>query len=155
VLAAVVVVALLAACRDDDTGTDGSNRPPTAPTDEATADTIAATTSRPTERAFPVTVRHEHGETEVAKAPERVATLGYSDQDFVLAFGVEPVAVTDWYGDDEFATWEWAQDELGDAEPVVLNKGAFTGTAAYNYEEIAELEPDLIIALYTDMSEQQ
>ena len=37
----------------------------------------------------------------------------------------------------------------------MLNKGAFTGTAAYNYEQIAALEPDLIIGLYTDMNAQQ
>jgi iron complex transport system substrate-binding protein len=66
-----------------------------------------------------------------------------------------PIAVTDWYGDYEHATWEWAQDQLGDATPTVLNKGAFTGTAAYNFEEIAALDPDLIIGLYTDMNEQQ
>jgi iron complex transport system substrate-binding protein len=68
---------------------------------------------------------------------------------------VKPIAVTDWYGDYEFATWEWAQDELGDWEPEVLNKGTFTGTADYDFERIAGLRPDLIIALYTDMSEQQ
>jgi iron complex transport system substrate-binding protein len=153
----LVPVALLAACSDDDGG-GGAGAPAT---DAAPADTTAATgatataATGATEAAFPVTVPHEHGATEVASRPERVVTLGYSDQDFVLAFGVAPVAVTDWYGDYEHATWEWAQDELGDAEPVVLNQGAFTGTAAYNYEEIARLEPDLIIALYTDMSEQQ
>jgi iron complex transport system substrate-binding protein len=131
--------ALLAACGDDDDSSSSSSSSSPSATSEA----------------FPVTVAHEHGETTVARAPERVVTLGYSDQDFVLAFGVAPIAVTDWYGDYEHATWEWAQDELGDAEPVVLNEGAFTGTAAYNYEEIASLEPDLIIAMYTDMSEQQ
>ena len=126
--------------------------------ESTTATSTAATGSDPSNPAdapFPVTVPHEHGSTVVAAAPQRVITLGYSDQDYVLAFGVAPIAVTDWYGDYEAATWEWAQDELGDARPVVLNQGAFTGTAAYNYEQITELDPDLIIALYTDMNADQ
>lgn len=104
---------------------------------------------------FPASVDHRYGTTELTEAPERVVTLGFSDQDFVLAFGIAPVAVTDWYGEYEHATWPWAEDELGDAEPVVMNEGAFTGTQAFNYEEIAELEPDLIIGLYTGMTQEE
>jgi len=69
----------------------------------------------------------------------------------VLAMGVRPVGVMDWYGDHPYATWPWAQDELGDAQPAVLNRGAFTGIPDYRYEEIAALSPDLIIGLYTSM----
>jgi iron complex transport system substrate-binding protein len=82
-------------------------------------------------------------------------TVGYSDQDPVLAMGVRPVGVMDWYGDYPYATWPWAQDELGDAQPTVLNRGAFTGTPDYRYEEIAALTPDLIIGLYTSMDDNQ
>jgi iron complex transport system substrate-binding protein len=105
--------------------------------------------------AFPLTVEHSKGRTEIATAPQRVVTVGFSDQDPVLAMGVRPVAVTDWYGDYPHATWPWAQDELGDARPTVLNKGAFTGTPEYRYEEIAALSPDLIIGLYTSMDDTQ
>ncbi|MHA6617442.1 ABC transporter substrate-binding protein [Pseudonocardia sp. DLS-67] len=101
--------------------------------------------------AFPLTVEHSKGATEIASAPQRVVTVGFSDQDPVLAMGVRPVGVTDWYGDHPYATWPWAQDELGDARPTVLNRGAFTGTPEYRYEEIAALSPDLIIGLYTSM----
>ena len=72
----------------------------------------------------------------------------------MLAFGVAPVAVTDWYGEYEHATWPWAQDELGDAEPTVLDRGEFTGEPTVDFEEVAALEPDLIIALYTGMDEE-
>lgn len=146
-LAVLIVATMLAACsgsgQDDDETTDESS------TTDATESTDAE------EGAFPATVEHRHGETVVEAMPERIVTVGYSDQDAVLAFGVTPIAVTDWYGEYEFATWEWAQDELGDAEPEVLNQGEFTGTADYDLERLRVLEPDLIIGLYTDMDADQ
>ena len=48
--------------------------------------------------AFPVTVEHKFGATTVEKAPERVVTVGYTDQDAALAVGVVPVAVGDFLG---------------------------------------------------------
>ncbi len=145
-LAPLAVVTLaLAACSGSGSDSDA---------DEGSEDTT--TTEAATEEGtFPATVAHAHGETVVEAMPERIVTVGYSDQDAVLAFGVTPIAVTDWYGDQEFATWEWAQDELGDAEPEVLNEGEFTGTADYDLEQLRVLEPDLIIGLYTDMDADQ
>lgn len=148
--ASVVLVTLalaLSACSgsgDDDESTD-----------DASSETTAADAQEAEEGAFPATVPHRHGETVVEEMPEKVVTVGYSDQDAVLAFGVQPVAVTDWYGDKEFATWDWAADELGDAEPEVLNQGEFTGTADYDLEQLRLIDPDLIIGLYTDMDAEQ
>ncbi|OLT19778.1 iron siderophore-binding protein [Pseudonocardia sp. CNS-139] len=105
--------------------------------------------------AFPLTVDHSKGSTQVPRAPQRIVTVGFSDQDPVLALGYRPVGVTDWYGDHQYATWPWAQDELGNAQPTVLNRGEFTGTPDYRFEEIAALGPDLIIGLYTSMDDSQ
>ncbi len=83
----------------------------------------ASTRTRPSDdrrRAFPVTVEHALGSTTIEAEPQRVVTVGVTEQDTVLALGVIPVGVTDWYGDQPYATWPWAQDELGDAEPEVL-----------------------------------
>jgi iron complex transport system substrate-binding protein len=123
----VLVFATVAAgCGDDDDG------------DTATTGAPAQTTA-PT-GAFPATVEHALGTTIVAEEPERVVTLGLTEHDSVLALGVTPVGVTDWYGDQPFATWPWAQDELGAAEPTVLvNKDGL------DYEGIAALDPDLIV----------
>jgi iron complex transport system substrate-binding protein len=120
---------------------------------DAAAPAAAAPAGAP--GGFPLTVEHSKGVTEIASAPQRVVTVGFSDQDPVLAMGVRPVGVTDWYGDHPYATWPWAQDELGAAQPAVLNRGAFTGTPDYRYEEIAALSPDLIIGLYTSMDDTQ
>lgn len=149
-LAALVLVTVLAGCSGS--GSDGDEA-----TDGSTTEAGAEGTEEGAEAAgtFPATVEHKHGETVVEAMPERIITVGYSDQDAVLAFGATPIAVTDWYGEQEHATWDWARDELGDAEPEVLNEGEFTGTADYDLERIRLLEPDLIIGLYTDMDDQQ
>lgn len=97
-------------------------------------------------------VVHKLGSTEVPVDPERVVTIGYSDQDTLLAFGEVPVGVVDWYGDYPDATWPWAQDALGDEHPEVFNRGQFTGQANIDFEGIAKLEPDLIMAQYIDVS---
>ncbi|MFG1496845.1 ABC transporter substrate-binding protein [Saccharospirillum sp. HFRX-1] len=98
------------------------------------------------ESAFPVTLEHKYGSTTIDAEPLRVVSVGFSDQDDILALGVKPVAIREWYGEMPYATWPWAQDELGDAQPVVLGRGNL------DYETIAELEPDLIIGISSGMS---
>jgi iron-siderophore transport system substrate-binding protein len=136
---------VLAACGGGD---DSDDAPSTT-----TAAGVATTAAPATPGGYPVMVEHAQGSTTIEEAPERIVTLGYNDQDFVLAFDVTPVAVTDWYGDYEHATWPWAQDRLGDTKPEVLNKGGFTGEANFNYEAITALRPDLILALYVDVDD--
>jgi iron complex transport system substrate-binding protein len=99
--------------------------------------------------AFPVTVEHKFGETTIDEEPERVISVGFTDQDAILALGVTPVAIRDWYGDQPYAVWPWAQDELGDAEPTVL------AADALNFEQIASLEPDLILGLSSGITEEE
>lgn len=90
---------------------------------------------------FPVTVEHAFGSTTVESEPTRVVSVGYTEQDTLLALGVVPVGVTEWYGEQPYATWPWAQDELGDAEPTVLS-----ADDGIQFEAVAALEPDLIVA---------
>lgn len=103
---------------------------------------------------FPVTIDHMYGRTTITSEPTRIVTLGLSDQDPLLALGVKPIAVSQWYGDYPSATWPWAQDELGDSKPVVLNKGV-RDEANPPIEEIASLKPDLILSLYNGITKAQ
>lgn len=121
--------------------------PTTSPADSGPPD--ASGTS-----AFPVTIQHGYGTTTIPQEPSRVVTLGLSDQDPLLALGVAPVGVYPWFGDYPHATWPWAQDELGDAEPVVLN-GGVRDEANPPIEEVASLEPDLILSLYNGTTAEQ
>jgi iron complex transport system substrate-binding protein len=98
--------------------------------------------------AFPVTVQHAFGETTVPAEPRRVVTVGYTEQDTLLALDVVPVGVTEWYGDQPSAVWPWAQDELGDARPTVLD-----ASDGINVEAVAALEPDLIVGTNAGLDE--
>lgn len=89
----------------------------------------------------PVTITHIFGETTVPEPPKRVVCAGYTGQDDLLALGVVPIAVTNWFGDQPFAVWPWAQKRLGDAKPVVLELDN-----GIDIKKISELKPDLIIA---------
>ena len=101
--------------------------------------------------AFPVTVAHKYGETTISARPERIVTVGLTDHDALLALGVKPVGVTEWFGEQPYATWPWAQDKLGDAKPVVLK----TGESGINFEAIAALKPDAILALYSGLTQEE
>ena len=104
-------------------------------------DDQAEPTSTSSGGAFPVTVDHAFGETTVDAEPTRVVSVGYTEQDTLLALGVKPVGVSEWYGEQPFATWPWAQEALGDSQPEVLDI-----SDGFQYERIVGLEPDLIIA---------
>jgi iron complex transport system substrate-binding protein len=89
----------------------------------------------------PVTISHVFGETTIPEPPKRVVSAGFTGQDNLLALGVVPIAVTNWFGDQPFAVWPWARDRLGNAKPVVLNLDN-----GIQVHQIAGLKPDLIVA---------
>jgi iron complex transport system substrate-binding protein len=89
-----------------------------------------------------VTITHLFGQTVIKEPPKRVVSAGYTEQDDLLAVGVVPVAVTNWFGDQPFAVWPWAQPKLGSAQPVVLNLDN-----GIPVDQIAGLKPDLIVAI--------
>ncbi|HWL44261.1 MAG TPA: iron-siderophore ABC transporter substrate-binding protein [Ilumatobacter sp.] len=101
----------------------------------------------PASNGFPVTIEHKYGNTTIGAKPERVVSVGFGEHDGLLAIGVEPVAVRDWYGDMPYATWPWAQDELGDLTPDVIP------STELNFEQIAALQPDLIVGIASGMTD--
>lgn len=106
--------------------------------------------------AFPVTVEHAFGSTKITKAPERVVSVGYTDDQTILAFGIKPVGMVDQYPNPAGKTpdintqWPWVKDKWGDTRPEVIMKN---GDAGPNYEKIAALRPDLIIAVYSEVDQ--
>ena len=90
---------------------------------------------------FPATIAHKFGATTVPAPPRRVVSLGYTDQDAILALGVVPVAIRDFFGGQPSATWPWARPLLRGTTPEVLP------LAEVSVEKVAALRPDLIVAV--------
>lgn len=128
ILTALVVALLLAAC--------APGGPAEAPAPPAAGG------------AFPVTVEHAMGTTVVPAAPSRVVSLGYTDQDPILALGVVPVAIREFTGKQPSATWPWAREELQGQRPQVLE-------GELDPEALAALRPDLIVAVSAQLTPEE
>ncbi|MGY1831098.1 ABC transporter substrate-binding protein [Geodermatophilus sp. SYSU D01180] len=110
-------------------------------------DEPAASAADGSDGAWPVTIENRFGTTEIPAEPQRVVTVGFNDQDFVLALGVTPVGERELLGDYDAVTRPWAQEQLPDEEiPTV-------GGEEIDLEAVAALEPDLIVGVYSFMDE--
>ncbi|WP_029150392.1 iron-siderophore ABC transporter substrate-binding protein [Microbacterium indicum] len=83
-------------------------------------------------------VETKFGDIEVPDSPERIVALGWGDAETVLALGGQPVGASDWLGFGGDGVGPWA-DGLYDESPVIID------TLEPDYEQIAALEPDLIL----------
>jgi len=86
------------------------------------------------------------GETWLPAPARRVVSLGYTSQDPLLALGIVPLAIRNWYGDQPSATWRWARPLLQGATPPVI-------TGEVSMERVAALAPDLIVGIGAGLSE--
>lgn len=105
--------------------------------------------------AYPVTIEHALGTTTVEQAPTRIATVGWSDQDVVAAFGIVPVgapAIT-WGGNDERST-DWFDAAVADLDPDA-EVVRYDDADGIPVDEIAELAPDLILGVNSGMSKEE
>ncbi|WP_320671917.1 iron-siderophore ABC transporter substrate-binding protein [Patulibacter defluvii] len=124
-LALVVLLALpLAACGDDE----------------------PAATTTAVGGGSPVTIAHKFGRTTVPADPQRVVSVGFGEQDAVLALGIVPLGARDWYGEQPFGSFPWERDRWGGRLPQVVGD-----TAEVDYERIAALRPDLIVGVTSAM----
>jgi iron complex transport system substrate-binding protein len=115
-------------------------------------------TSSPSSSQFPVTIKHVFGETTIKEQPARVATVSWVNDDVAIALGVVPVGVpkNEWGGNEQGSTpWKDAALEgLGagfgtDKAPV-----QYSEADGINFTEIAKLTPDVILAAYSGLSEE-
>lgn len=120
--------------------------------DEAAADAPSQDSSSSAE--FPITIEHALGTTTIEEAPERVATVAWANHEVPLALGVVPVgmAAANFGDDDGDGLLPWVTDELEelDAETPVL----FDETDGIDFEAVADTEPDLILASYSGLTQE-
>jgi iron complex transport system substrate-binding protein len=136
-LPGLLALTSLAACGDDDTD------------DTASASATAETTTTASDDAYPVTIEHKFGTVEIEEMPERVVSLGYTEQDAIVLFGIEPVAVRYAFGPEDDLFFPWADGLAGDADPEMLAR------AEVNVEQVAALEPDVIMAVTAGLTEDE
>lgn len=99
------------------------------------------------DRHFPVSVSHAFGTTIIPEPPRRIVTLGWGGEDALLALGVTPIAMPS-YGQFPNGVLPWVANKIGDAKPTLLNQGLI------DYEALALLKPDLILAIRTNINAQ-
>lgn len=140
------LAALLAACSSSDDAATG-------------ASAAAGNASESATDSFPVTIDHVYGSTTIKTEPTKIATVSWTNDDVVIALGVVPVGVpTVSWGADEHGSYPWTTDAL-----TALGAGwgtdkaptQYSETDGINVQEIAALEPDLIIGTYSGMTEDE
>ncbi|WP_316669514.1 iron-siderophore ABC transporter substrate-binding protein [uncultured Propionibacterium sp.] len=103
----------------------------------STADSSSASSPSAT-GSFPATVRTYFGDVTIESAPQRIVALGWGDAETALALGYQPVGASDWLAFGGDGVGPWAADQYT-TSPTIL------GTTDLSYEQIAALEPDLIL----------
>ncbi|WP_114853521.1 ABC transporter substrate-binding protein [Brachybacterium sp. YJGR34] len=111
------------------------------------------------EGSFPATVTHLYGETVVEAEPTRIVTVSWVNGDSVLALGVVPVGlpVVTWGGNDNGST-DWIDaklEELGAGWDSENAPTQYDETDGLNLDEMAALTPDLIVAAYSGITEEE
>ena len=101
-----------------------------------------------------MSIEHAFGTTTIGKQPRRVATLGWSDQDHVLALGVAPVGATrlTWGGNDTGSS-DWFDAALDEAELEAPTR--YDDADGVPVVEVAKLNPDLILATNSGITEKE
>lgn len=112
-------------------------------------------TKEEAESVFPITIEHAFGETRIEQKPERVATISTGNQDVPLALGIRPVGISKaTYGvQDESGLLPWTQEAIKalDVDSPML----FDDATGLNYEAISESDPDVILAAYSGITQEQ
>lgn len=135
--AAVLASGALVACSSDDSGSNGNGGNGGSNADFE-----------------PVTISHALGEAEITEKPERVVTLGQGSAETAIALDVTPVATESYeWGADDSGHLPWireAVEEQGGELPELI-----AGGEEVSAEEIAALDPDLILAPWSGLTQDQ
>ncbi|MER5367292.1 iron-siderophore ABC transporter substrate-binding protein [Streptomyces sp. NPDC002722] len=102
--------------------------------------------------AFPASIKSALGTAEIKEQPERVVTLGQGSAETAIALGHTPVGMEKYeWGSDKTGYLPWIHDAVkksGDKLPT-----QFTGGEDIDFEAITELEPDVILAPWSGITQ--
>lgn len=152
----IAISLLLTACSGSETQLKGEEDTVSNPiATEAPVEEEARETQTKTGSEYPIKIQHAFGETIIESKPERVATISWGNQDVPLALGFVPVGVSEAnYGVlDGSGLLPWTLEafkDLGIDNPVL-----FRDSAGLDYEAINNVEPDVILAAYSGITQEE
>ncbi|GEK79070.1 iron-siderophore ABC transporter substrate-binding protein [Agrococcus baldri] len=102
----------------------------------------------------PVTIEHALGEAVIEQQPERIVTLGQGSTETAIALGTTPVGMEEYpWGSDETGYMPWIHEAVTEAGGELPQQ--FTGATELDVESILELDPDLILAPWSGVTQEQ
>jgi iron complex transport system substrate-binding protein len=161
IIIAIALTLSLTACSNaaktpsNDQGTTTSSEVTEVPATQAPAEEASTDPTSEATVQYPITIKHAFGETILNEKPERIATISWGNQDVPLALGVVPVGVSQAnYGViDGSGLLPWTLkgfQGLGVDSPVIFND-----TDGLNYEAISDSQPDVILAAYSGITQEE
>lgn len=101
-----------------------------------------------------VTIEHALGEAVITEKPERIVTLGQGSAETAIALGTVPVGIEEYpWGSDDSGYLPWINEALTESGDELPEQ--FTGTTELDIEAIVALEPDLILAPWSGVTQEQ
>ncbi|PRY02311.1 iron-siderophore ABC transporter substrate-binding protein [Allonocardiopsis opalescens] len=108
----------------------------------------------PAGEGFPVTIESALGTAEITERPERIVTLGQGSAETVIALGEIPVGVEEYaWGSDDTGYLPWVHEAVTEAGGELPEQ--FTGGEDVDIAAILELEPDVILAPWSGITQEQ
>ena len=102
----------------------------------------------------PVTIEHALGTAEITEKPQRVVTLGQGSAETSIALGIIPVGIEEYpCGADDTGYLPWIHEAVTEAGGEL--PAQFTGSTELDIEAILELEPDVILAPWSGITQEQ
>ena len=99
-----------------------------------------------------VTIDSALGQAVITEKPERIVTLGMGSAETAIALGTVPVAVEEYpWGSDDSGYLPWIDEALDDDQLPLQ----FTGGTELSVEAVLALDPDLILAPWSGITQQQ
>jgi iron complex transport system substrate-binding protein len=101
-----------------------------------------------------VTIEHALGEAVITEKPERIVTLGQGSTETAIALGTVPVGIEEYpWGSDDSGYLPWINEAVTEQGAELPEQ--FTGTTELDIEAIVALEPDLILAPWSGVTQEQ
>lgn len=138
-VATAVLALALGACGSQDDDSSAASRSPAAPAAPG---------------AYPVTIKSALGEATITKKPERVVTLGQGSTETAIALGQIPVGTEKYeWGSDSTGYLPWVHEAVTGSGGKLPEQ--FTGGEELDIEAIVELDPDVILAPWSGITQDQ